>query len=476
MRRFLVCDRAAAFEALRRPVVILGPWGDGMQWGPFTVNTLRDPYGMSFWQTFDAGLTHELLSCVKKSQWKRWGRKHPATVYDVLSFLENKRVAMMVTMFASYRHPKLQTIPHGMYTKFRMFLEEPAAPRKGVNFSTQELLHKWHRNMPHKTSFTYVPPSPGGDAACDVGDVLARPWRTDRYLDGCILPYRAAVSEHFRAEIPAQIAALDPRMRIGWKGDAAKDELRRALTAWRPDYDALRARDGGRGRRFANAGVEKGIAPPAVRARLAKLHRAVFPDLVTRPLDNETLAFWFKFGYLAGIMNAVVVPAAPGTGVVAGKTFEIVALGSVPVVESSGNDCEFEHLPVLVVDRMDRVNATVLLEGYRDIVCDRSRQQADPLTLDYWHTWVRRVSTAAPTFRNVEAAWRARKRWPGDPTSASTSSTDGNNKEEKNFQQHLQHLAGLYSRRCANVGRDILRRDDPSSTMLKDIRDARLHG
>ena len=79
-----------------------------------------------------------------------------------------------------------------------------------------------------------------------------------------------------------------------------------------------------------------------MRAHLAEMHRELGgddPTNNTAPSDEE-LAFLFKFGYIWGILDAVLVPAAPGTGVIAGKTFEILALGSVPVVESSGNDCE----------------------------------------------------------------------------------------------------------------------------------------
>ena len=124
------------------------------------------------------------------------------------------------------------------------------------------------------------------------------------------------------------------------------------------------------------------------------------------------------------------------------KVYEILAVGSIPIVERSGYDCAFEHLPVLLVERLDQLDLTTLMERYREIACDTSKQHYDALTLGYWQTWVTDVAQAAA------ALGRGHRFDPaaGDPGPR-----------------------GIYARACARGPNMRLRRDDPDGVMRADM-------
>ena len=501
----------AAFKQVKGPFLILGPWGDHLQWGPFTVIVERPPYG-PLWARREHGMDWFLSKCVSPA---RWRRAHPrrrgrrtASPLDVVKFLEDPRLVAWAVQLSSYRHPKLQPVPHGGYEKFMRFfsrrlVDEPHAsvarlkdgsgraapqpdmprrthdralmigpgpPRKGAG----NFLRTWLALNPFKTQLYTVLPSKW-TAGCDGARLLRDPsHHAVRYTylelkgedkkrygepygrNGCHLPYRSVVDDHFDR---VERARLGPdAMRIG-RTEAQFDAtvrpaLRAAVRAWREGYDAMMREDVRRESNYVKSAsggakemeqrLDKTLARPKVIATMQRRHEAVEGPAPagSPPMGLDERKYYFKMGYIWDLVNSVFVPTPPGYGVVPGKVYEVLAAGAIPIVERSGYDCAFEHLPVLLVDRMDKLDLSTLPDRYREIACDASRQDYAAITLGYWQTW------AKDTARAAAALGRGHRFEPdkGDP---------GPN--------------GMYARPCARDPHMALHKDDPHGTVKGDM-------
>jgi hypothetical protein len=76
-----------------------------------------------------------------------------------------------------------------------------------------------------------------------------------------------------------------------------------------------------------------------------------------------------------------------GTGLDCYRTWEALALGCIPIVQTSPLDCLYEGLPVLIVDEWSQVTEAFLNQKY-----EQMRQQQynlDALSIDYWIRLIR---------------------------------------------------------------------------------------
>ena len=95
--------------------------------------------------------------------------------------------------------------------------------------------------------------------------------------------------------------------------------------------------------------------------------------------------------YWAFTADSMFVISPPGTGLDCFRTWEALALGAIPIKMRSTFDRTFAKLPVLLVDSMRDVNASMLHARYLEFQLRAEKFDFTRLTAEYWRDMVMHV-------------------------------------------------------------------------------------
>jgi len=86
--------------------------------------------------------------------------------------------------------------------------------------------------------------------------------------------------------------------------------------------------------------------------------------------------------YLIDIARSKFVLSPEGNGIDCHRTWESMLLGSIPIITSSGIDCLFEGLPIIIVNDWIEVTKEFLEQKYKEL-CNH-KYNLEKLYADYW--------------------------------------------------------------------------------------------
>jgi len=93
--------------------------------------------------------------------------------------------------------------------------------------------------------------------------------------------------------------------------------------------------------------------------------------------------------FINRVTHAKFVLSPHGAGLDCHRTWEILYLGSYPIVKSSTLDQLYDQLPVFIVNKWEELTQELLEKKYAEMAT--KKYSYEKLTYDYWHNLIRKV-------------------------------------------------------------------------------------
>ena len=112
------------------------------------------------------------------------------------------------------------------------------------------------------------------------------------------------------------------------------------------------------------------LSHPQLDAKMRLIHHNLGLNSSTR-LNMDTKRFYYKMGYLWNLITSLFVPVPPGFGVVTSKVYEILAAGSIPIIEPPMHTTGSLSIPV--ADVRNSLHSPKVLRVRRRIAASTDR-------------------------------------------------------------------------------------------------------